>query len=148
MSIYTIKIKEPLYFVSDFPGRKRVTPFVEEFLKHTEGAAFLNFAQTAENGEFGVGHAHVDFVGLDVVVGYGFEFCGRGCVEEFLEDGHVEFFLGVFEEGAEVGLGNTAWKLGTEKKRDAWRGEGGRGGLGWVGSDLLERYQRNCSRIW
>jgi hypothetical protein len=96
MSINAIKIKESLDLGGDFDGGKMIAPFMQKFLKHTEGTTFLDFAQTTKDTEFSVCHAHVDFVGLDVVVGYGLEFCGWGCVEEFFEDGHVEFLLRVF----------------------------------------------------
>ena len=83
MSIDTIKVEKPFDFYRDIRGGHLMTPFMKEFLKHTEGTAFGDFAETAKDTEFFVGHSHIDFIGLNVVVGYGLEFGGGGGVEEF-----------------------------------------------------------------
>lgn len=81
-------------------------PHVQQLFEHAPGPAFVDFAQPAEDAEFGVGHAHVCFVGLDVGGCDGLQFGGWGGGEEGGEDGEGEGFFGVGDEGFEVGFGD------------------------------------------
>lgn len=80
VAIDGIVVVEAFDLVGHFAHRVLVFPVVEESLEHAEGAEFVFFTQTTEDAEFGVGHAHVGFVGLDVGFCYWFQFGGRGGV--------------------------------------------------------------------
>lgn len=102
-----IIVKEPPRFLVHL-SRTEMIPHVQEFFKHAPGPAFVDFAQAPEDGEFGVGHAHVGLVGLGVGGGDGLEFGGWGRGEEGGEDREGEGFFGVGDEGFEVGFGDAA----------------------------------------
>ena len=90
VSIDTIKVEESLNLCRNLRRRKVFAPIMKEIFKHAEGTAFGDFAESTEYTEFFVGHAHVYFIGLDIVLCDGFEF-GSWCgVEEFIQDRYVE----------------------------------------------------------
>jgi len=74
--INCIVVKEALHFVRDDFGSVHVLPVVPEALEHAIWTKLLFFAQAPEDAQFSVCHAHISFVGLYIVIGYGLEFGG------------------------------------------------------------------------
>jgi len=95
---------------------------VQEFFEHAPRPAFVDFAQAAEDAEFGVGHAHVCFVGLGVGGRDGLQFGGWGGGEEGGENGEGEGFFGVGDERFEVGFGDAADLKGGVRVRNVGLG--------------------------
>lgn len=77
MTVNRIIIEEVSCFLIDLSGRILITPHVQQALVHAPRAQLGHFAQVTERAKFGVGHAHVCFVGLHVRCCDGLEL-GRG----------------------------------------------------------------------
>ena len=78
VSIDRIVVEEVARLLVDLPRTVLVAPEVEEPFVHRPRAQFLDLAQPPEDGELGIGDAHVCFVGLHVGCRDGLQFGGWG----------------------------------------------------------------------
>lgn len=102
MPINSIVIEEMPSLLINLPGTVLVAPQMQQLLVHRPGPSFRDLAQEPERGKFGVGDAHVCFVGLDVGGGDRLKFGGWGGVQEFVEDGEFEVIAGPGDEFLQV----------------------------------------------
>lgn len=78
VSVDRVVVEEVARLLVDLARTVVVAPEVKETFVHRPRAQLLDLAQPSEDGEFGVGDAHVGFVGLHVGRCDGLQFGGGG----------------------------------------------------------------------